>query len=205
VLVNVDADVVLSIIRDYGLTSVPTLKLFRRGVAVATRHGYPSEAALRKRLDQYMARASDLALADAVDLYARGQQRAAYETSIEAVAADPDNPRLPLTLCKLLRREQSYAVALKVIYALPTARQQLVAHYVGRQEYVAALEQLGAIIDQEPEFDQGYARQAIPSVFNLLGEDHPLISQYRGHLRRYAHQAGWPGGHAMAQDKHRIH
>ncbi len=39
-LVNIDADAEVALTREYGVTSVPTLKLFRRGEVVETRHGY---------------------------------------------------------------------------------------------------------------------------------------------------------------------
>lgn len=224
-LVHIDADAERDLCRVYAVTRVPTLKLFRRGEVVATRQGDPPEAALRKLLEQYVARDSDLALADAVDLYARGEQQAAYETIAEAVAADHDNPRLPLTLCKLLKHEQRYAEALKVLDSLPThlaehpeishlhdlltfyvardptrdpaaleaqvaadpgaleARQQLVAHYVVSEDYASALQQLAALHEQAAEFDAGYAPQAMRRLFNLLGDEHPLVLAYRRHLR----------------------
>lgn len=224
-LVNIDADANVDLGRNYGVTRVPTLKLFRGGEVVTTRHGDQSEAALRKLLEQYVARDSDLALADAVDLYVRGEHQAAYEKIAEAVAADHDNPRLPLTLCKLLMHEQRYAEALKVLDSLPThlaehpeishlhdlltfyvardpardpavleaqlaadpgaleARQQLVAHYVVNEDYASALQQLAVISEQASEFDAGYAPQAMRRLFNLLGDEHPLVLAYRRHLR----------------------
>ena len=224
-LVHIDTDAEAELGRQYGVISLPTLKLFRRGEVVATRHGDQSEAALRKLLAQYVARDSDLALADAVDLYARGEQQAAYAKIAEAVADDQDNPRLPLTLCKLLKHEQRYAEALRVLDSLPPhlaehpeishlhdlltfyagrdpdqditaleaqvaaepgaleCRRQLVAHYVVSEDYAPALQQLGLIIEQAAEFDAGYAPLAMQRIFNLLGEDHPLVREYRRYLR----------------------
>ena len=224
-LVNIDVDADEALARHYGVISVPTLKLFHRGEVVASRHGYQPEEAVRRLLDQYVARESDLALADAVDMYVRGEQQAAYTAIAEAVAADPDNPRLPLTLCKLLRHEQRYAEALRVLGSLPDyhaehpeirrlqdqltffveydpqqeraslearlsedpgaleTRRQLVAHHVVSENYAAALQHLGRIIEQAPGFEGGYASLAMRRVFNLLGEEHPLVEEYRGYLR----------------------
>ncbi|MGD8795766.1 MAG: tetratricopeptide repeat protein [Thiohalophilus sp.] len=223
-LVNVDADSETAVAAQYDVIGLPTLKLFYRGEAVATQLGYGEEGELRKLLGLYVARESDLILADAVDQYARGEQQAAYVSIADAVANDPDNPRLPLTLCKLLRHEGRYTEALKVLDSLPktlasypeigklhdqlafhvlrdskqdsvaleavvdadpsaiTARQQLVAQYVIEERYEAALQQLAAIAEQSPEFEQGFAVQAMQRVFNMLGEEHPLVAQFRPSL-----------------------
>lgn len=223
-LVNVDADREVAVAAEYDVVGLPTLKLFHRGAVVATFLGYRDEGELRKLLDLYVARESDLALADAVDQYARGERQAAYVTIAEAVAKDPDNPRLPLTLCKLLRHEGRYTEALKVLDSLPqtlasypeigqlrdqlafhvlrdpaqdtatleatvaadptalAARQQLAAQYVSEERFEAALQQLAAIAEQSPEFEQGFVAQAMQRVFNLLGQDHPLVVQYRPFL-----------------------
>ncbi len=42
-LINVDADKEVAITREYGITSIPTLKLFRNQQVVVTLHGYQSE------------------------------------------------------------------------------------------------------------------------------------------------------------------
>lgn len=70
------------------------------------------------------------------------------------------------------------------------ARQQLVAHYVVSEDYAPALQQLAAIIEQAAEFDGGYAPLAMRRLFNLPGEDHPLVLEYRRHLRRPARRLG---------------
>ena len=118
-LINVDVDTEVSIIREYGITSVPTLKLFRNLQVVETLYGYQSEEELLKILEQYVARDSDLTLADAIRLYTDGKKTEAYETIANAIVADPVNPRLPLTFCKLLKHEERYREAMALIDVLP--------------------------------------------------------------------------------------
>lgn len=118
-LVNVDTDKESAITREYGITSVPTLKLFRNRQIMETLHGYQSEEELLKILDQYVARDSDLTLAEAIRLYTEGKKTSAYETIAGAIVEDPVNPRLPLTFCKLLKHEERYREALALIDALP--------------------------------------------------------------------------------------
>ncbi len=118
-LVNINADTEVKITREYGIASVPTLKLFRHAEIVESRHGFQSEADLQKMLDQYVAQESDKALAQAIEQYAQGQHAHAYEMITEAIIADPVNPRLPLALCKLLKHEGRHQEALGLIDKLP--------------------------------------------------------------------------------------
>lgn len=228
-LVNIDTESDLVIPREYGITSVPTLKLFREGQVVETWHGYQSEEDLTKVLDNYVARDSDQTLAQAIRLYTEGNTTGAYETIAEAIVSDPVNPRLPLAMCKLLMHEARYKEATKIIETLPDdirnnpeinkvhdllsfhldidptnelnvaikrvesfpddieARQQLAAHFVIHQEYEEALNQLVAIMDIDPAYNNKYAQQAMLKIFNILGTEHELASKFRPHLKRYTH------------------
>ena len=118
-LVNIDTESDLVIPREYGITSVPTLKLFRNGQVVETWHGYQSEEDLAKVLDIYIARDSDQTLAQAIQLYSEGNTAQAYEMIAEAIVSDPVNPRLPLAMSKLLKHDERYSEALKLIDTLP--------------------------------------------------------------------------------------
>lgn len=118
-LINVDADTEVAVTKEYGISSVPTLKLFRNQQVVGTMHGFQSEEDLLKLLEQYVARESDLTLAGAIRLYTEGRKTEAYETIANAIVEDPVNPRLPLTFCKLLKHEERYKEALALIDALP--------------------------------------------------------------------------------------
>ncbi len=118
-LVNVDADVEVKITAEYGIASLPTLKLFRREKVVETLHGYQSEAELINRLNQYVARDSDQLLADAITEYSQGDQQQAYASLSDAIIKDPANPRLPVALCKLLKHERRYSDALTFLASLP--------------------------------------------------------------------------------------
>lgn len=118
-LVNIDTETEIVIPKEYGITSVPTLKLFRDGQVVETWHGYQSEEDLTRVLDRYVARDSDQVLPQAIQLYSEGKQADAYEMIVEAIVNDPHNPRLPLAMCKLLKHEERYQEAVKLIDALP--------------------------------------------------------------------------------------
>ncbi len=118
-LVNVDTESEFVFTKEYSIASVPTLKLFRYGQVVETLHGYQSEKDLSKILDQYVSRDSDKLLTKAIQDYAQGNASKAYEILAEAIVSDPINPRLPLAVCKLLKHEQRYDEALKLIESMP--------------------------------------------------------------------------------------
>lgn len=228
-LINIDTETEVIVTKQYGIASVPTLKLFRNEQVVETLHGYQSEEDLVKLLESYVARDSDLILADAVQQYTEGKPAEAYEMIANAIVEDPVNHRLPLTMCKLLKHEGRFAEAIKLLDSLPPnvrsnkdieqyydllsffvdadlngdmeallehveskpedlkARHQLTIQYVVQQEYELALQQLVAIMELEAEYKDKYPQQAMLKIFNILGKEHPLISQYRPNLNRYIH------------------
>lgn len=118
-LVNIDTETEVVMTKEYGITSVPTLKLFRKEQVVETLHGFQSEEDLIKMLEQYVSRDSDIVLADAIQVYTEGKAAEAYEMIANAIVEDPVNYRLPLTMCKLLKHEGRYAEAIKLIDSLP--------------------------------------------------------------------------------------
>ncbi|MBI3561747.1 MAG: tetratricopeptide repeat protein [Gammaproteobacteria bacterium] len=118
-LVNVDTEQEVAVTKDYGIASVPTLKLFRHGQAAVTLHGYQSEEELIKLLDRFVTRESDLALAQAIRRYSEGKAEDALALIAEAIVADPVNPRLPLAMAKLLKHQERYHDALVLLKALP--------------------------------------------------------------------------------------
>lgn len=118
-LVNISTDEDNKLARDYGVTSVPTVKLFLNGDVVDQIHGAESEQSFRKMLDQYLARDSDAELAKAVTMYQQGELDDAFKMIGQLVFMDPDNPRIPLTHAKLLIRERRYDDAFDLLEKLP--------------------------------------------------------------------------------------
>ncbi len=228
-LINVDTKKEVIITKQYGITSVPTLKLFRNENVAETLYGYQSKEVLIKLLESYVARDSDVILADAVELYSKGKPAEAYEMIAHSIVEDPVNYRLPLTMCKLLKHEGRFAEAIKLIDSLPPnlrnnkeieqyydllsffveadlngdmdaliqhvesnpkdlkALCQLAIQYVAEQDYESALQQLVQIMEIEAQYQDNYAQKAMLKIFNILGTDHPLTTQYRPNLNRYIH------------------
>ncbi len=63
-----------------------------------------------------------------------------------------------------------------------TARYELAAHLVLRQQHTAALDQLLEIVRTDRKFRDDAGRKAMVSIFNLLGGSGDIVKQYRTKL-----------------------
>ena len=158
-LVNVDTEIEFVYTREYAVTSVPMLKLFRHGQVVETWRGYQSEAELNKVLDLYVARDSDHILSEAIQHYANGRGAEAYDMLTTAISDDPVNPRLPQAVCKLLKHEQRYDEALRLIESLPEDMCRL-------QEIVQLKEILRFSAEMDPDQDIASIEAQLEAVPN---------------------------------------
>lgn len=181
-LANVDTELNAHIIKDYGVTSVPTLKLFRDGVVVETRHGYQSEADINQMLSQYIARDSDKALAKALAEYAQGHQERAYQTIADAIVNDPGNPNLPIALCKLLKYEQRYDEAMNLLAALPEEISKLREVAILRDElgFITIADKITDVdnlIDKAEKNKDTIGDKEQLSAFYILNQEYELALQ----------------------------
>ena len=62
------------------------------------------------------------------------------------------------------------------------AREQLCAHYKLRGDYHAAMEQLLEIVRINRRYNDDAGRTGLLKTFDILGQDHELVSQYRRKL-----------------------
>jgi len=118
-LANIDTDKEKQLARDYGVNSVPTVKLFINGEVIDQIHGYDSPDSFKKMLDKYLARESDKDLAAAVTKYQNGEKEAAFEQLNKLIFIDPENSRIQLTFAKLLMKEEAYEQAYALLEKTP--------------------------------------------------------------------------------------
>jgi putative thioredoxin len=122
-LVNLDVEQHRGLAREYGVSSLPTMKLFRHQAVVETLHGYQPAGDLQTLLNKYVARESDAILPTALTHYAQGQVEQALSILARAALEDPDNLRLAVALAKLLIREHDPEKAQQLLRSLPEAAQ----------------------------------------------------------------------------------
>lgn len=118
-LININVDTEYKVTKEYGIASVPTLKLLRHQKIVDTWFGYQSEADLVRNLDKYVNSKSAQALRLAISKYTEGEQSEALEIIANAIVVDPNNVSLPAAMCKILIFEQRHSDAKTLIESLP--------------------------------------------------------------------------------------
>lgn len=210
--------------RDQGVTSIPTVKIFRQGKVVHTIHGAESDNTFRQAIDRFVARQSDRAHAAGVLAYQQGNAERAYNLMAQAALDDPENLRIPLDLAKIMMLNGDYVRAEDLLMALPQAvresgdvanllahlgflrvaaeapemdalaaelaahpdnldaRYQLGALKLIGDDYAGALEELLEIVRRDREFRSDAGRRGMVAIFNMLGNEHELVIQYRPRL-----------------------
>ncbi|MCK5648333.1 MAG: tetratricopeptide repeat protein, partial [Gammaproteobacteria bacterium] len=176
-LINIDADSELKITREIGISSVPTLKLYRNSEIVESRHGYQPEQDLVELVDQYIARDSDQIIALAIEEYGKGNQNNAYDMITQEILKDPDNPRLPLAIGKLLKYERRFQEALTLFDSLPAniIKNSDVTRFKQELDFFAIANEitdLDALLAQSDNVDDDLAAMQQRAAFFIVNQDY---------------------------------
>ena len=67
------------------------------------------------------------------------------------------------------------------------ARGQLAARHALAGDYEAALEQFMELLRRDPQFEEGAGRKGLIAIFEMLGNEHPLVVTYRRRLFSLLH------------------
>lgn len=174
-LVNINTASQKTLARDNGITSVPTLKLYRDGEVVESVYGAQSEISLRQVIDKHVPPAPDTDIAVAIRLYQQGRVDDALLKLVEAGIHSPDNARLHATAIKLLLREKRYADIESYVTVLPSSirvQENIGTMYVHAKMLAMAQQaetpdQLDAHIEASPEDTSAMlSRAALAMVSN---------------------------------------
>ena len=232
-LAKVETDNERELAAQYGIRSLPTVKLFRNGTVVDEFMGAQTESAVRAFIDRHLPRAADAVVDRAEHLSDAGRTEEAVALLRAAIVEDGAYARPKLALARLLlslpadrhtpamldecerllaslpadRRDDAQAVALRTrltllraVVDLPPmeelhrtvavnpnnsqARYALGVHQALREDYEAAMEQLLELVRRDRRYGDDAGRKTLVSLFQLLGNQHPLVIKYRGLLSR---------------------
>ena len=221
IIAKVDTDAEQELAAEWGVRSLPTLKLFRNSQVVDEVIGVQPEQILRALVEPHLPRLSDALLDQAHAAHTAGEPDHAAELLARARDQDPANPGLIVELAglkadlgdleatetlldelpvnkrgdakvKALRARIGFARALDsesdhaelrcVITQQPDnldARYQLGAGCALDGDPDTALGEFLEIMRRDRGFGDDLGRKALLDAFDLLGEDNPLVAQYR--------------------------
>lgn len=176
-LVNINTDTQKRLARDNGITSVPTVKIYRNGTVLESIYGAHSESSLRATINQHVPPARPAEVMRAIKTYQAGQTDDALKILVNAAIKDPDNPEVHTTAVKLLLRERRYADIENYVTHLPDALKNLAdidsirthARLLQLADDAPAQQKLDARLEQHPE-DREAALQRIACA--ITTDDH---------------------------------
>lgn len=210
-LAKVDVDENPNLSRRFNIRSIPTVKGFSNGQAVAEFVGMVPEVQVREFLKKLVPDESTLEMEKGFSLLELGQPKTAEETFRNLLATGMESPMVPLGLAKSLLLQGRGEEALHILDTiqvgkafgpaetlrplaialsrddentedvLETAYQHALI-LVKRGNLPAALDGLLDILRENKRFRGGEAQKVILAIFELLGNQHPQTIQYRREL-----------------------
>jgi putative thioredoxin len=141
-LAKVDTEVQQELAMQHGVRSIPTLKLYKDGRQVEEVQGVQPEDALRRVLDQYITRESDVIRARAQEAWQQGDGAAALQLLAQATEMDPDNHRITVDRIKMYLGEGELDTARQLLQTLPltVAQEPEVAALAAQLEFVQVIQ-----------------------------------------------------------------
>ncbi|OBS10431.1 thioredoxin [Acidihalobacter prosperus] len=186
--VNSDAEQALA--SQYGIRSLPTVKLFVGGAVVDEFMGVQPESVIRELLERHVPRESDGLRAQARAEAEAGHADAALALLRRAREDDPDNHRIDLDLAELLIAQGQAAEAEQLLRALPakyaedeTVKRLLATSQLAAQQADAPpLDELREHVAAQP--DDLAAREQLAAACILAGEYEAGMDAYLEIMRR---------------------
>ncbi len=123
ILAKINTEEQQAIAAQFGIRSIPTVKLFRNGQPVDEFMGALPEAQIRDFLERHLPRPSDSAVMAAEQRLMAGDPAGALAQLEAARAEDPDNPRITLAVARLRAATGDFDAAEQVLAALPQEEQ----------------------------------------------------------------------------------
>ncbi len=124
ILAKINTEQQQELAAQFGIRSIPTVKLFKNGQPVDEFAGALPEAQIRQFLDQHIPRESDNTVMQAQQLLQQGDAGAALVMLTQAQADDPSNHNISIAIAQTFAAMDDAASAVAVLDKLPEERQQ---------------------------------------------------------------------------------
>lgn len=188
-LVKIDTDGEQELARQFGIRSLPTVKLFKDGSVVGEFMGVQPESRVRALLERYVFRESDEARARAAALRDQGELTEARSLLEQARAADPANHRIIPDLVNVLIELGELEAAAEMLDSLSAdikteaEVQRAVAHltFAEAAAGAAAPEELARLIESNPRDCE--SRYRLGALHVVRGEYEAAMEQFIEVLR----------------------
>jgi putative thioredoxin len=118
-LVNINTDAERRLARDNGITSVPTIKLYRDAAVVESIYGAHTRNSLREAIERHIPAPLPAEVTRAIQAYQEGRVEDALKILANAGIRDPENTTVHATMVRLLLRQGRYADLEAYVAQLP--------------------------------------------------------------------------------------
>lgn len=191
VLAKVDTDANQQLAAAMGIRSLPTVRLFVDGSAVAEFMGAQPESAVRRFLEQHLPAAVDSGAASAIEaLLTTGDLGGARDALDALDAAAREAPALRGLAARLWILEHAAglrpAAELEAVLAADArdldARYALALHMAAARRYEDAMDAILTVVSRNKQHADGAAREAMLKIFDILGPGDPRVGAFRARL-----------------------
>lgn len=121
ILAKVNSDENQALAQQYGVRSLPTVKLFKNGAPVDEFMGALPESHVREFLDRHIERESDRLIDAANQAQATGDDDAAMAFLQKATQLDPGRPAITIAMARLLMKKGQFEDAEQLLNSLPSS------------------------------------------------------------------------------------
>ena len=122
IVAKVNSDAEQALATQYGIRSLPTVKLFRDGAVVDEFMGVQPESAIRAILERHVPRDSDSVREQAMEIWRSGDAATAAAMLKEAAEKDPENTKVVPDLARVLLAQGEADEAERLLRGLPANR-----------------------------------------------------------------------------------
>lgn len=188
-LAKVNIDEQQSLAQQFGVRSVPTVKLVKNGKIVDEFMGVQPATAIREMLDKHIVKQSDVQMQAALQRYNEGD-KTATEDMIQIINANPNNSTIRLRYVEVLLKEKQFDDAKALLKSLPADLRNSpeVSGLLSRVEFMGTADESGdsqALLDAiEKDPNNCDARYKLSSIYITQGNNAAALEQLLEIMRR---------------------